>query len=229
MNARSWLVWSLGLTSLLLASCQGVRSAPKGSPRVEAEVVYLVDAACLEPFRDGVERIAIDRILRDAVDPLADVGLRFYPVPTERYQSGQKRPDYVMTIRAAHIEPVRNLATKEEKKEDGTTEKHVEARVTTVSATVFATIEKRQADGPMLKVGEASAKGSAAPNSGEAAGQTFPLERQADETNDTSVDAVTIERAFRSAAEKALAELQEAIDRDLSMLKPAAETTGTSQ
>lgn len=225
MNTRSWSFWSVALAAAVTA-CTGVRSAPKGTPRVEVEVVHEVDPASLEPFQDGVDAGSFEPVLRGAAGPLADVGLRFYPVPTERYESGQQRPDYVMTFRLVRIDPERELVTKEQKSEDGTTTtKEIQARVKGVSATVSVAIEKRRPDGPMLTVGETSAAGRASPSGDAAAATTFALDRHSTESNVTAVDSAALERAVRSAIERALPGLQDAIDRELAMLK----STGAPQ
>ena len=149
MNKRcplpSGLALLLGLASL--TACATIAPAPEGSPRVEAEVVLLVN----QSVRDA---LSFDRLPDTAqqrfamgVASLTDLGTRFYAVPTEAYAAGHVRPDYILTVELVDVTP----RLEEETIEVGE-EEQLATHVAALGCTVRARVERRRANAPTLPV-----------------------------------------------------------------------------
>ena len=73
---------------------------PEESPRVEVELVVEVPDAFYDAL-EGEDRDELEQAIAERVLSLADLGMRFYPVPTSEYGGGDAivitRYDYHMT------------------------------------------------------------------------------------------------------------------------------------
>lgn len=205
--------------TLLLSACQGIQSTPVGSPRVEIELIVEVDGAFYKELDKSADRKAIARIVSDSVESLADVGFRFYPVRTERYGKGQQKPTYLMHVEAKSLEAERSVTLIEGEDQE---EARIESELKRITCTMNAVIEKRRSKGPPLPVGTAvgTSKVSILTSTEEPApeGVTFELKRGANESNTLGILQESLEDAVSKATEDALSQLQEAIDRELSMM-----------
>lgn len=244
MKKRSILLSALLVAGTGLFSCESIQTAPKGSPRIEVQVVYQVDEGFYSPFVKDVNKAAIQRILEESVQPLADIGMRFYAIPSDSYEKGQKVPDYVMTVRAVDCNPdLRVTKTKTEvpvegegkqdakKTEDGKPVKPetkevvtIKARLYSVSCKLAVTLQKRRADAPALVVGSTEGTGAGTTSSSDTSIR-LGLHKKADEENDSALTEQMLERALSGAASKAFAGLQKPIDRELSQLAKPSDGT----
>jgi hypothetical protein len=251
MTYRSILLSGLLLTAAGFFSCESIQTAPKGSARIEVQVVYEVDESFYSPFVKDVNRGAIQRILEESVQPLADIGMRFYAIPSSNYEKGQTTPDYVMTIRAVDCTPdLRVTKTKKQvpiegehaEKEDGDKkegdkkegdkkekEKPKTKEVVTIKANLYSVacklevkLQKRRNDAPALIVGNTKGTGSSSKGN-EDKSLRLGLHKKADEENDSELTEKMLQGAFAGAASRAFGELQKPIDRELAPLsKPTS-------
>lgn len=244
MINRSILLSGLLLTAAGFFSCESIQTAPKGSARIEVQVVYEVDESFYSPFVKDVNRGAIQRILEESVQPLADIGMRFYAIPSSNYEKDQTTPDYVMTIRAVDCTPdLRVTKTKKQvpiedehaekkdgdKKEDGKKEKPKTKEVITIKANLYSVsckldvkLQKRRIDAPALIVGNTKGTGSSSKGN-EDKSLRLGLHKKADEENDSELTEKMLQSAFAGAASRAFGELQKPIDRELAPLsKPTS-------
>lgn len=215
---------ALALISVLNSGCQDLNTlvtgekfllAPEGSPRVEVEL----DFSVREDFYTAlghVERQALEEALAEVALMHSDVGLRFYPVPSDAYERKDARPEYRVLIELRDLE----VGVDEKTIEEEGHPTRVEARVASVSCWVSTRVEKRRRDAPALVVGDAEAQGKVRT-------QTLPGSPawvDAYETEPAVVghEGLRVEEkdlldAFEEGTVKALRDVVKAIDRELSM------------
>jgi len=181
MKRIQTIVSAAGLALLVTAgsSCQDMNTfftgekfsrAPEGSPRVEAELTVRVDDAFMEAFASVEEAVELGGATAELVLDLADVGTRFYPVPSEEYESPESRPRYYMEVEIDGLafgfdtETVSVPATGEAV--DGEEEAPVVETATvtnvvlrTVTCSASAWLKKRRKEAPSLVVGHSNAEG----------------------------------------------------------------------
>lgn len=214
MTTNTALCAALASTLLLTAACNQISRAPQGTPRVELEVVVMV----AEPVRTRIPALdhAFTQALRETVLGKADVGLRFYPVLTDRYTEQMPKPDYRMTV------TVRDLAFQLESRT--TTQPGqdpvVESWINRLDVPVGIELVKRRPAGPELTVGTAQQSGTASVSRTpkEPTGPTFPLQRTDDQAP-LPVAQADLLRAIESGLSKALKDLLPAMDRELNLPK----------
>ena len=87
------------LSALLVSSCRGVSDAPEGFPRVETELAVEIDPSFAGSLTRGPNGPSVEEVVVRTVESLADMGLRFYAVPTRSYtDEGLERPPFLMTV-----------------------------------------------------------------------------------------------------------------------------------
>ena len=211
----------IGLALMTLTSCESLTGvAPADTPRVEIELAVVVNDAFVEPFVDVDEESELFAAVRDAVRAEADLGLRFYPTPSEEYGENDKRPPYLMTVNLDQLSLVFDHEMIEEEGE----EPRVEASVDTVVCSVSASIENRREDAPSLIVATAkSSSDIAAETDAEdlAAGQGYTPKF---EGADLKVLEKDIVKAVQTAVDRALKSMRTPIDREFAP-EPTAEAT----
>jgi hypothetical protein len=197
----------LALT-LLAPACRSIKAAPEGSPRVEVELAIEVDPAVYDHFAEEVDRARLRGLIEEAVLPLSDVGLRFYPVPTEAYQDGDIHPEYALTIHVQRFEVVPSHRLIE-----------VEGQAPWIQTTLergdalsSVTFERRREGAPPLLVGSAQAAGDGKVVEGEAGDLLLRHETQTGERLLLPHSAFSL--AIEESVEKALGLLQKPIDRE---------------
>lgn len=199
---------------LFTASCSQISRAPQGTPRVELEVVVMVG----EAVRTRIPALDhnFTQALRDAVLGKADVGLRFYPVLTDRYTEQMPKPDYRMTVVVRDLTFGLDSRTTTSPGQDPV----VETWISRLDIPVGVDLVKRRTAGPELTVGTAQQSGTASvPRSTkEPTGPTFPLQRT-DNQSPLPVNQADLLRAIESGFGKALKDLLPAIDRELNLQK----------
>jgi hypothetical protein len=183
MNRIQTIVSATGLFLLASAtsSCQDMNTfftgekfsrAPEGSPRVEAELTVRVDDAFMEAFASVEQAVELGGATSELVLDLADVGTRFYPVPSEEYESQESRPRYFMLVEIDGLEfdfdteTVSTPATAEDGESDSDTESEEVVRepvtrvvLRSVTCSASASLKKRRKDAPSLVVGHSRAEG----------------------------------------------------------------------
>jgi hypothetical protein len=213
------LVLPLALPSL---ACQSIKAAPEGSPRVEVELAVEVDPAVYDPFAEEVDRAQLRALIEDTVLPLSDVGLRFYPVPTEAYQDGDVHPEYALTI---HVQRFDVLLEHKLIEVEGqapfirTTLEQADAH----SSVVF---ERRREGAPPLLVGSAQGAGDAKVVPEETGDLLLRHETQDGES--ILLPHASFTHAIEESVEKALGLLQKPIDREFQAPAPPAPTPARS-
>jgi hypothetical protein len=212
MPAMKPLSIALAMCSVLPAlGCQNIKSAPEGSPRVEVELIVQVDSAVYEPFDAEVDKDELRKLVQDAVLPLADVGLRFYPVPSDAYSSGDERPEYALTIHVQRFEPVLDHKLIEEEGQEPRIETHLDG-AKAISAAVF---ERRRDNAPALLVGSMQAEGKSKADDEEPGDYLLSHETQSGE--DILLARRLFSESIEESAEKALSLLQKPIDREFDL------------
>lgn len=94
-NARRLTALAI-LAAAALPSCTNLPRAKKGRARLELEVAVQMDDSFdskVDGLDDGFRQQIAEQVLRKA-----DLGLRFYPVLTERYAPDQARPQFLLTV-----------------------------------------------------------------------------------------------------------------------------------
>ena len=206
--------------ALAATACQSIKAAPEGSPRVEVELIVKVDPAAYDEFAEEVDRDQLQKLVEDAVLPLADVGLRFYPVPSDAYKGDDTRPEYALTVEVQRFAAVlSNTLIEEEGKAP-----YIQTLLEKGQATASATIERRRDDAPALVVGREQADGDAVVKDGETGDLLLRHETQTGEK--ILLPHTAFSQAIEEAVERALGMLQKPIDREFQVpgeaAKPAA-------
>ena len=218
MRAMKTLIPAVVLPLALAAGCQSIKSAPEGSPRVEVELVVQVDPAVYDPFAEEVSRDELRGLVEDAVVPLADVGLRFYPVPSDAYEDDDKRPEYALTIQVQRFDVVLNHKMIEKEGQPPVIETLLEQG----NSTATAVFERRRENAPPLLVGRTQSVGDEKIRSEETGDLLLRHETQTGEK--ILIPHTAFQAAIKEAVMKALGELQKPIDREFTPPTAAART-----
>ena len=214
-SARAPLAVTLTLTTLL-AACSTIPKAPEGSPRIEVELALEIDEPFVEPLQLE-DKKALAASFDQTVLDRADVGLRFYPVLSELYESDDQRPPYLLTVVARDLEVEYEFKTK--KGAEGE-EPEVITELSSLRCNVTATLERRRQGRPPLPVARSKQEIHWNVNDPEAGVDTYPLKpiEEGDEALAVAQDDVTL--GLERAVNAALKGLVESIDRELSLTQP---------
>ncbi len=126
--------------------------APKGSPRVEIELIVETSESFFDQLEDAPK---LDDEFAEMVLGMADLGTRFYPVPSDEYKSKSERPQYVLIVQ------IESLAVNTDNKliEEQGQEPRIESSVKSLDCVAKASVRKRRSEGPMLLVGDSDGTG----------------------------------------------------------------------
>ncbi len=203
---------SVALVATLFASCQGISKAPKGSARMELEVVVQVDPSFTGKLQGADQELT--QAITDQVLSKADLGLRFYPVLTSAYDEGDPRPEYVMTVQIQDLNIGLDHRTIKHKDAEPT----IETSVKNVACVAAVSMEKVRSSGPNLTVGSASGKGQkSASKVGEGetpASYAMVRDEGAQPLNVTRADLLA---AVDSATDRAMKGIIDPVDREITM------------
>lgn len=210
-NAFSSLVSCLLLAA---AACEGISSAPKGSPRVEVEIALEVDDSYTGALQGSDE--ALRQAIAELVRSKGDIGLRFYPVLSDSYQSGDNRPPYVLNVKAHDL----NITVGQKTIETGGGAPKTESVVERLECRVSSRIVKRRAKGPELLVASSSANKKLVATRDPGPGYAVATSPQA------RVSRTDLLAALDAALTKAFRELVPAVDRELALESLGSTRTG---
>ena len=196
------------IAALPFAACQTISSAPEGSPRVEVELLVEVADDVYAPFHADVARDEINAIIEETIFPIADVGLRFYPVHSGVYQPDDDRPEYLLKVRIESFDVVLDHTMVEEEGVDP----WILTEIATVECSTHAIFEKRRPNAPPLPVGSETVSGAARVDP-EPPG-TFLLQYEPLTGERLLLSRVAIEDAVNNAVKRVLIKLQKPIDRE---------------
>lgn len=190
--------------------------APKDAPRVEIELVVEVDDAFYAAFEDAGEAEDLNGVIADRVLSLADVGMRFFPILSDTYESRDARPQRVMHVRIVKL----TVNTAHERIEEEDEDPRYESSITSLDATATASVEKRRKGAPSLVVGSGEGHGHVRARSSDestAAHPAYVVKRESDEHEELRVTQDDVIDAVDKAVIDALREIVEPIDRDLAV------------
>ena len=188
-------------------SCQGISRAPAGTPRVELELSVALDGSYTSKLQ-GLGAGFTDAVA-ELVAEHADIGLRFYPIPSSSYSGDDVRPDYVLRVelRDFTVDVDHHTVTHDDK--DPT----VEVFAKRVGCSVSSTLVRRRDNGPELTVGSTSRTGSAATAKSEEVteGTTYNVVREGEPI---SVREADLFKSIEQAVQRSFAELIVPISRE---------------
>lgn len=212
------------LSALASAGCQDLNALVTGDPffaaredvpRVEVELVVDVEDSVFESF-DARHRSELEETITDEVLSLADVGMRFYPVPSSDYGEGDAHPARLMVVRIEDLV----VRTEEETVEEEGSDPRVESFVSGVECSASASLEKRRESAPPLLVAEDHGESRVGVRAGreteaEEARDSFPLSGDQSGEEPLRVPREKVARAVEKAVVTALRGLMAPVDRDL--------------
>lgn len=208
------------LTSpLLLTACEAMTGvAPKGTPRVEAELALVVSPGFQNPLVDADARLF--DAMRGVIEERADIGLRLFPVWSEAYGPEDDRPPYLLTVELESLE----VFVETDETGGGDEPLVIETYVDAVQLGVHASFERRRDNGPALLVASASDSVRARGERDEEDLRTGITYSSGPGPNDPPVLQDDVLRALDGAVRGALKDLRNPIDRELAPLavEPAA-------
>jgi len=219
-RALALVALTLGLGS---ASCQDVHAfvtgekffkAPKGSPRVEVELVVKVQDSFYQSLEVPGGTAELDRAIADRVLALADVGMRFYPILSSEYGKKAGRPEHIMLVTVEDLV----VNTQNRMVEEKGAEPRIDSSVQSLDCTASTSVEKRRGEGPPLVVGASPGTGHSRVKSGSEGAETsttYRLKRDSAEGPDLYVSKEDILASVEKAVVSGLREVVEAVDRDL--------------
>jgi hypothetical protein len=203
--------FALGLAALALTSCESITGvASADTPRVEIELAVIVNDQFVESLEDLDKDSPLYAALKTAVAQEADLGLRFYPTPSERYGKQDKRPDYLMTVELNQL----NFAIEQELVESEGQAAHIESSVDKVSCEVTATIERRRDNAPSLVVATAKGASEVSAESDAQALSTGTGYAPKHDGAELKILERDIARAVENASRKALKSMRTPVDRE---------------
>jgi hypothetical protein len=212
-----------GVVLVGAASCNQISTAPKGSPRVELEVAVRVEDAYASRLQ-GLDEDFL-RELRERVLAKSDVGLRFYPVPTERYEGAGARPSYLMSVDVRSL--TYDIGSRTVNRPN--TDPVVETWVSRVGATVAANMVKRRSAGPELTVANAQQTATVGVSQTGTEGKVvYQLQRDQGQLP-LQVARDDLLRSIVDALDRALREMLPAIDRELTAGTAPAPSSQSTQ
>ncbi len=143
----------LPLAFLAATACEAVTGvAPADTPRIETELVVVVNRDFLAAFDDVEMSSELVHEVKELIRSQADLGLRFYAMPAESYGEGHVRPPHLMTVTIDSLDVV----LEEELIEEEGASPRFEVRVDELVCTVSASLVRRRADAPALVIAEAT-------------------------------------------------------------------------
>jgi hypothetical protein len=148
--------FSLLFVAPLLFACRAIPETDPRWERQELEVSVEVDPLISDLLQEAGDAPALESVVSQAVLGLADVGLRFYAVPSETYAEGEERPAYHLTV---HVQDVR--AYPSSVTSHAASEAPGEPGLDRICCTAVATLMKRRGNGPPLMVGKSTGTGQA--------------------------------------------------------------------
>lgn len=216
---------SLVTLLLFLGACSGIPQASEETLRTELEVAVRVDPSVSALLSQPDDQESIRRIVSGAILSLADVGLRFYPVPSESYQESDQRPEYLLTVEIQALRAQLDQRVVRSPREVPSVESSLES----LACAAVATFERRRSEGPSLIVKQAHGRGDASVSEASAvlsSEHAFRL-RPGSEGRSPSFSAGELDLAVRQAVRNALGNLVEPIDRELALEGHAEGRTNT--
>jgi hypothetical protein len=204
---------SLALLAVLTcSSCETISSAPKGSPRVELEVVVNLDATYSTKLTGSNPELL--RAIADLAMTKADLGLRFYPVLSSQYGPKDPRPEYLLTVDVRDLDITFDHSTTQV--EGG--EPIIKIFIKQVDCAVSATLSKRRATGPALVVGRSEGKGSTVVASSNTESKTsYPVNRQGADKQPLVLLHTDLVLTTEKGLLQALSGLLSPVDREMSL------------
>lgn len=211
--------WMLALgAALLVTGCRSIPTTQRGSDRKEIEVAVQVDPLIGRMLRTEEDMSALQEVVSEAVFELADVGLRFYPVPDQSYSPDQKRPEFQLTVDVRALDAALNqpfLYEKNARAREGAFDR--------LGCVAVVTVSKRRPLGPPLMIGKTVGHGEAEVKEASAVLSSlreFPTLSENVYSNAQPLRADDLAECVREAVRSALSQLIEAIDRELKPAKP---------
>ena len=207
------------LPAFSFCACDVVPKAPQGSPRVEVEVTVSLDDSYGKKLKDvGAE---LGSAIADMVLSRADLGLRFYPVPSAQYQPNDPRPEYLMSVEVGSLDIILDHRTVQMTG----TEPAVVTVVSEIGCTATATVTKRRANGPPLMVGRTTGRcswsASTSPDTPSPEPRvSYVLNRENSDKQPLMLPADDLLRAAEKGVASAFSSLVVPVDRELSLRGP---------
>jgi hypothetical protein len=194
----------------LLIGCQSIPETDPGWTREELEVAVKVDPLIAKLLRQQEDAAVLDTVVSETIFELADVGLRFYPVPSNTYEEGQQHPQYLLTVQiqdlSAKLAGDAVQAARESKPGN---------ELESVRCTAVATLVKRRNGGPPLIVGKSSGFGQARAQEAAAnLSSMLDFELQAPYGLPPRLRSEDLRMSIRTAVHEALEQLVKPIDRE---------------
>ena len=207
--------------ALALGACEGVSTAPAGSPRVEVEVTVNVDPSFARKLPDAGEDLT--RAIVAQVMTQADLGLRFYPVLSRAYGPKDARPEYQLGVDVTDLDVAIDrpmTSTNGGPPVPGT------PWVRQVDCTVTTTITRRRQSGPALTVGRSTGRGSVLASTATDGGDrtAYTMTCTDDKSASVSLRHADLMHATQKGLELALGQLVKPVDREFG----PRTTTGTA-
>lgn len=205
------------------AGCQDVHTfvtgerflaPPEESPRVEIELVVEVPDSFFDALQ-GEDEKELALAISERVLGLADVGMRFYPVPTDEYGRGDAHPPYRLSVSFEDL----IVDIDHEMIEEEDQAPRIESSVRDLGCSATAVVEKRRDDAPALVVGTGRGIGKVrvhAPDPEAAPSPTYDVTRASRDDELLTVSREDVLLAVEKAALAALREIVKPVDRELS-------------
>ncbi len=200
---------------LVTSSCESVSRAPKGSPRVEVEVVIRTEPAFSDTLDVGAD--ALTKAVTDDVMSQADVGLRFYPVLSSSYGPKDQHPDLLMTVSLTELHVKLDVRKVDQPKESEDAAPKTEVFAREIECDVAAKLERRRVDGPPLTVARAEGADHVSASTPKGDQPTWSVVHDDQADHPVKVRQRDVTGAVHTALERALADMVKAIDRELSL------------
>ena len=201
-----------------LTACTTISQAPEGSPRIETEVVSTVNASVHEALDFSAVEFSAEQRFDELLEPMSDLGMRFYAVPDTEYQQGHARAQYVLTVELSELEP---MLVDAELEEEGVVRPITEFE--SVECRVIARFERRREYGPALIIGRSEGTSQVSIDSLFSVERDpvpmIPLGRQPDTGEFFELREDDFNDLVRRATLRALRQLEPAVDRELSLLE----------
>jgi len=202
-----------GLALALLAACHTIEPSAPDTRRVEAEVKVVFDPVFAESLSDEGAQRSVQATATAAALSVADLGLRFYAIPSDAYQKGDPMAPYELTLRMEELGYVVEGHRPEKNGEEIRT-------LERLRASVSAVLRRRRENGPSLVVGMSQGVAVVTPAEGTEVAVRHVAASYVTTTESASGGALRlladdVAEVTRRATSEALAKLVEAVDREL--------------